>query len=151
MRSLVYAAAMARGSQHGRLAVVLVEVAYVTLTAGLYAGLQQKALNVRPAMLGNGFVVLGIPGLAQAMDWAAHRAAGAPAPGRATFAVCVFTAISALFHLYVMRRGAFLTGGRGSSLATDFRRMPQLVAGFVARPFLLFAAAPSRRYEPGSA
>ena len=144
MRSLVYAAAMARGSHHGREAVVLVEIAYVTLTAGFYAGLQQRALGVRPALLGDAIVVLGVPGLAQAMDWTVHRAVGASAPGKATLAVSLFTAISALFHLYVMRRGAFLTGDRGNSLAADFRRMPLLVAGFVARPLVLLPAAAAR-------
>ena len=44
-RSLVYLAAMARSGPQGRMAVVLVEMGYVTFTAGLYAGLQQKALE----------------------------------------------------------------------------------------------------------
>src|SRR5580658_9856650 len=39
-RSLVYLAAMARTGLHGGGAVVLVEIAYVTLTAGVYAGMQ---------------------------------------------------------------------------------------------------------------
>jgi hypothetical protein len=132
-RSLVYLAAMARTGPSSRLAVVAVEIAYVTLTAGLYAGLQQKALGIRSRLLGNLTIALVVPGLAQLLDWLAHRTAGAVAPPRATLAVCVFTAISALFHLYVMRRGVFLSG-RGSSLFDDFRRIPRLIAGFVLRP-----------------
>jgi len=133
-RSAVYAAAMARGGSHGRLAVVLVEVAYVTLTAGIYAGMQQQALGIRNRALGNLVVVLGVPGLAQATDWLVHRAVGAVAPPKATLAVCVFAAISALFHLHVMRRGAFLTGDCGRTLVDDFRRMPGLIAGFALKP-----------------
>ena len=132
-RSLVYLAAMARTGFSGRLAVVVVEISYVTLTAGLYAGLQQKALGFRSRLLGNLTIAFAVPGLAQSLDWLAHRAAGAVAPPRATFAVCIFTALSALFHLYVMRRGVFLSG-RGSSLLDDFRRIPRLIAGFVVRP-----------------
>jgi hypothetical protein len=143
-RSLVYLAAMARTGQHGRLSIVLVEVAYVTLTAGLYAGLQQKALGLRSHRLGNLIVVVGVPGLAQVFDWLAHHAAGAAAPGRAMVAVCVFAGISAMFHLHVMRRGAFLTGHRGLSLAEDFRRMPSLAAGFVVRPVAFLWALPGR-------
>jgi hypothetical protein len=45
----------------------------------------------------------------------------------------MFTLISALFHLHVMRRGVFLTGHAGSTLADDFRRMPRLVLGFILR------------------
>jgi hypothetical protein len=142
-RSLVYLAAMAHG-HHGRFAVVAVEVAYVTLTAGIYAGLQQKALAVRPRALGNLIVVLGVPGLAQAMDWLVHHAAGAVAPEKATLAVCIFAGVSALFHLHVMRRGALLTGDSGHSLAHDFRRMPALVVGFVVKPFAALPALAAR-------
>lgn len=135
-RSLVYLIAMARGGAHDRLGIVLVEVAYVTLTAGLYAGMQQQALAVRPRVLGNLIVVVGVPGLAQLMDWLVHRIAGALVPQRAMVSVCLFAGISALFHLHVMRCGALLTGSNGRSLADDIRRMPMLVAGFVSKPFV---------------
>ena len=132
-RSIVYLAAMSRKSFQGSLAVVLVEIAYVTLTAGIYAGMQQKALGLRSRLLGNLIITVGVPGLSQALDWTAHRVTGAAVTGKATFAVCVFAAISALFHLHVMRQGAFLTG-TGRSLVDDFRRMPRIVLGFVVRP-----------------
>ena len=93
-RSLVYLAAMSRTGLRGGLSIVLVDMAYVTLTAGLYAGLQQKALGLSSRPLSNLTVALGVPGLAQFLDWLAHRAAGAVAPARATLAVCVFTAVS---------------------------------------------------------
>ncbi len=148
-RSTVYLVAMVRaGHAHAGLGaglqIVLVEMAYVTLTAGIYAGLQQRALSLRSRLVGNLIVVLGVPGLAQALDWFTHRISGTPAPARATLAVCVFTLVSALFHLHVMRRGVFLTGHHGRSLIDDFRRMPRLVAGFVAAPVVLLAALPAR-------
>ena len=143
-RSLVYLGAMARAGLRGGLPIVLVEMAYVTLTAGLYAGLQQRALGFRSRLLGNLTVVLAVPMLAQILDWFAHRAAGAAAPGRANLAVCVFAAISALFHLHVMRRGAFLTGHAGRSLVDDFRRMPRLIVGFLLSPVALLSAVGAR-------
>jgi hypothetical protein len=143
-RSLVYLAAMAHSGLRGSLAVVLVEMAYVTLTSGLYAGLQQKALGLRSRILGNTAVVFGVPMLAQLLDWLTHRIAGAPVPGRATLAVCVFAVISALFHLYVMRRGAFLTGHRGRSLLEDFRRIPRLTVGFIFMPFAVMFSLTTR-------
>jgi hypothetical protein len=149
-RSIVYAAAMAHCRLHDGLSVVLVEMGYVALTAGLYAGMQQKALGFRSRLLGNSTVVFGVPLLAQALDWLTHRAAGAPTPGKATLAVCVFAVVSALFHLHVMRRGAFLTGEKGQALIEDLRRMPQLIAGFVLEPVRFLsdlASRPSRRAE----
>jgi hypothetical protein len=132
-RSVVYLAAMARGGAQGRLAVVLVEMGYVTLTAGVYAGLQQRALGLRSRTLGNLVVAAGVPGLAQALDWLAHRVMGAAVTGRTTLAVMGFAVVSALFHLYVMRKGVFLTGC-GRSLGEDFRRLPQVGLGLVKAP-----------------
>lgn len=145
-RSLVYLAAMAHTGLHGRLAVVLVEVAYVSLTAGIYAAMQQKALGLRSRVLGNLIVIFGVPGLAQTLDWIAHRVTGAAAPERAILAVSLFAALSALFHLHVMRNGVFLTG-YGRSLSDDFRRMPGLVAAFVVKPALFSAALASRLFS----
>jgi len=130
----MYVAAMARSGPHGRMAVVLVEMGYVTFTAGLYAGLQQKALGIRSRLVGNATVVLAIPMLAQALDWVTHRVVGGAVPGRATLAVCVFATVSACFHLHMMRHGAFLTGLEGHSLKEDFRRIPRLTARFLMLP-----------------
>ena len=60
-RSVVYLAALAHSAPHGRLSIVLVEIAYVTLTAGLYAGMQQRALRLRSRLLGNAIVAFGVP------------------------------------------------------------------------------------------
>ena len=151
-RSLVYLAALRHSGPHGRQSIVLVEIAYVALTAGIYAGLQQRALGLRSRLLGNVLVAAGVPALAQVFDWLAHRAVGAAVPARATIAVSIFAGVSALFHLFVMRRGVFLTG-RGFSLLDDFRRIPRLVAAFVAAPAVLiisFVVGTERAAEPGA-
>ena len=143
-RSTVYLAAMAHSNLHGGLAVVAVELVYVSLTAGLYAGLPQRALNFRSHLLSNLTIVGGVPGLAQALDWLTHRAAHAAAPGKAIVAVSIFAMISAIFHLHVMRRGAFITGDAGRTLADDFRRMPRLIAEFLLRPIAILGGFATR-------
>ncbi len=139
-RTVVYLAALAHAGARQGLSIAIVEMVYVTLTAGVYAGLQQQALGLRSRALGNLLIVVGVPGLSQVLDWLVHRLAGAAAPPRATLAVCGFAAISALFHLFVMRRGTFLTGGRGSSLVNDFRRLPHLVLSFTLQPVVFLGA-----------
>jgi hypothetical protein len=148
-RSLVYLAAMvhARGADMG--AVVLVEMVYVTLTAGVFAALQQRSLGIRSRFLGDLIVVVGVPGLAQILDWTAHRLMHAVAPGRAILMVCLYTVISALFHLHFMRNGVLLTGC-GRSLADDVYRIPRLFAGFVSRPFVSLARWSARCVAPAA-
>ncbi len=142
-RSLVYLAAMARNGLRGSLAMIAVEIVYVTLTAGVYAGMQQKALGLRSRQLSNFIVVFVVPGLAQGLDWIAHRFTGTTATGRTILAVSLFAVVSALFHLHVMRSGVLLTG-HGRSLSDDFRRMPGLIAGFLRKLVSLFAGLISR-------
>ena len=143
-RSVVYLAAMAHAGPHSRLPIVLVEIIYVTLTAGLYAGVQQRALGLRSKLAGNLVVVFAVPLFAQALDWLAHLAVRAPVPNKATLAVCMFATVSAMFHLHVMRRGAFLTGHAGRTLLDDFRSMPRLTLGFVIAPGLLLFTMAAR-------
>jgi hypothetical protein len=135
-RSSVYLIALAHSRPLGRLSIILVEIAYVSLTAGLYAGLQQRALSLRSRQLGNIIVALAVPALAQFLDWLSHRAIGAAVPSRAIWVVSIFALVSALFHLYVMRRGVFLSG-RGLSIRDDFRRIPRLLAAFILAPATL--------------
>lgn len=143
-RSAVYLAALTHSSPRGSFAIVGIEMLYVSLTAGIYAGLQQRALDFRPRRLGNFTIVIGVPALSQLLDWLTHRAAHAGAPARAIMAACIFTFVSALFHLHVMRRGAFITGHAGRSLVDDFRRMPRLIVEFVVRPIAALSGLASR-------
>jgi len=143
-RSTVYAIAMARGGLRQGVAVIGIEMLYVTATAGLYAGLQQSALGLRQRRLGDLAIVLGVPGLSQGVDWLLHRAVGAPMPQRALLSVCIFTLVSALFHRHVMRQGTFLTGCQGGTMAEDFRRIPLLVFSFALWPVKLLRTLPER-------
>ncbi len=144
-RSVVYSVALARGANFREgLAVVLVEMVYVTLTSGLYAGMQQQALGLERRWLGDLTIVVGIPGLSQAVDWQVHRMAGAPTPHKALLTVCFYTLLSALFHRHVMRHGSFLTGEGGASLVEDFCRVPKLVVSFLIWPAKLLRALPER-------
>jgi hypothetical protein len=143
VRAVVIAVAMAHASLRESLSVGLVEIAYVSLTAGLYAGMQQQALSIRPRWAGNLAIVVLVPGLSQAVDWAVHRGVGAPVTHRALLSVCAFTLLSALFHLHVMRKGTFLTGSEGPSLAEDFVRLPRLIASFAAWPVAALLSRPA--------
>ena len=146
-RSLIYAVALSRSGMRNSgasLAVIAVEMLYVTLTAGLYAGMQQKALGFRRRWLGDLTIVAGVPGLSQGVDWAVHRAAGAPVPPKALLSAIAFTLVSALFHRHVMRHGGFLTGEHGSSMADDLRRIPGLAIGFALWPGIVLRSLAQR-------
>lgn len=149
VRSLLYGVAMLRGARDARLAVMCVELIYVTLTAGIYAGLQQRALKIRRRWLGDACIVLLIPGVSQLLDWLAHKAAGAPAPTGAFTGALVFTLLSAIFHRHLMRHGTFLTGESEDSMIEDFRRIPGLLLSFLLWPGVFLRSLPAKIERSG--
>ncbi len=60
-RSMVYLAALTHSRSHGRRSIILVEIADVALTAGIYTGLQRRALGFRVRWLGNLIIALTFP------------------------------------------------------------------------------------------
>jgi hypothetical protein len=134
VRATGYAIATAKHGWRAGVAAVLLEVIYVGSTAGFYAALQQRSLKTAPRWFGNLLIAVGVPMLAQTVDWAIHVLAGTPNLKVATLGVGVFTLLSALFHLHIMRQGAMLVGKEGRTLAEDMRSMPRLIAGFFLQP-----------------
>jgi hypothetical protein len=133
---------MAHRGHAGWSGVILVEMGYVTLTSGVYAALQQRAIRIRSRVLGSLTVALGVPGLAQLLDWTAHRITSTAVAGRVTFSVCLFALISAVFHLHLMRKGMLLAGS-GRSLVDDLHGIAKLILRAFLRPFAFAGAIPS--------
>lgn len=122
----------------------LVEAAHVSLTAGVYASLQQRSLGVRPRWLGNVLIVAGVPMGAQAVDYLLQKAAGTPHMQAASLGMVGWGLLSALFHLHLMRHGSMLVGEGAGTLRSDLRRMPRLVVLFVAAPVMALAGKGAR-------
>jgi hypothetical protein len=102
VRSLVYLAGDGPHWPSRHTARRSCEVGYVTLTAGVYAGLQQNALRIRSRLLGNLILVLGVPGLAQVLDWLTHHLTHTVATSRTILARqllrCAFCALTFARH-----------------------------------------------------
>ncbi len=76
------------------------------------------------------------------MEFLVHWAHGTPKLKASILVSVGVTAVSTLFNWYAMRRGALLVAGEGDSLGRDMRRMPRIIAEFVAAgPLALWRAA----------
>lgn len=147
IRSFVYLLATRKHGFHTGLHAVLAEVFYVAFTAGIYSALQQGALDLQPKWLSNSLIVVGVPVLSQSVEYTIHLAAGTPNLRVATISIMIFGFISALFHLHVMRNGALLVGNKSRPFSEDLKRMPLLVAGFLATPFVAVVETTRRQWE----
>lgn len=147
IRSLGYLIATRKHGLHTGFHAAIAEVVYVALTAGVYSALQQGALDIRPRWLSNSLIVVGVPVLSQSVEYAFHSAIGTPNLRVATFSIMLFGFLSAMFHLHVMRNGAMLVGGKSRPFFEDLKRMPILLAGFLATPVVTVAEVTRRQWE----
>ena len=77
------------------------------------------------------FFALIFPATFQLLDFALHSALGTARFGSGLIASATFTALSAMFNLFVMRRGALLVGREGKPFSHDLLVLPRLAFSFV--------------------
>lgn len=121
------------------LAAGAAEFYYRAATAGFYGAVTQSFRRVAPhwhAMLA---VIFFLPALTHSVEFVLHWWRGTPNLATSIGASMCLTVLSTTFNLYAMRRGALVVGADGAPLASDMRRMPRLIAGYlVAGPSALW-------------
>src|SRR5262249_52906579 len=87
--------------------------------------------DARPEWLVLLFLMLVVPSVFQAIEFFVHWLHGTPHLLPAEIVSLIFAAVSSLFNLYAMRRGALLVGGEGKPFGSDLRRLPKLLMEFL--------------------
>jgi hypothetical protein len=119
----------------GRKAAVgafLSELVLRSATSGFYGSLTESIRDAEPAWLAALTAVLLMPLVNHSLELLVHWLRSTPRLLHSIVASVCFTAISTLFNLYVMRRGALIVGKERQSFAQDMRCMPRLLIGFLA-------------------
>jgi hypothetical protein len=117
------------------------EFLFRAITSGFYGSLTQAFRQAEPACMAAVTILILLPLISHSLEFAIHLARGTPKLLPSMIASIAFTEISTLFNFYAMRRGALVVGVGGSSLAADMRRIPLLIAGFVAAGPIAIARA----------
>lgn len=73
-----------------------------------------------------------LPLISHSIELTIHLLRGTPKVLTSMIASLCFTAVSTLFNLYAMRRGALVVGRGSDTVASDLRRIPGLICGFLA-------------------
>ncbi|MGA3027358.1 MAG: hypothetical protein ABSF98_21585 [Bryobacteraceae bacterium] len=111
---------------------MLAEFVFRGATSGFYGALTQAFRKAEPVWKAGVTVMVLLPLSSHSIEFAVHLARHTPRLRGSIVSSLCFTAISTLFNLYAMRRGVLVTGGAAGSVASDMRRMPGLIGGFVA-------------------
>ncbi|MCU0229493.1 MAG: hypothetical protein MUF01_17830, partial [Bryobacterales bacterium] len=101
----------------------------------------QALRAAQPVWLAALTVGVGLTGFAHVLEFLVAWLGGTAELKRSIIVSICFTVVSNLFNLYVMQRNALVVGPHGDSLAKDLARMPGLIAGFVAWPFVSLVRA----------
>ncbi len=120
---------------------LLLQFVYRAATSGFWGSFTQALRTARPAWLAALTVGVGLTGFAHILEFLVAWLGGTAELKRSIVVSICFTVVSNLFNLYVMQRNALVVGKHGDSLVRDMARMPALIAGFVAWPFVSLARA----------
>ncbi len=129
-------AALTGLTMHARQSFGLVEFAYVLATSGFASALQQQSLGVKDRRMGWVLCVVLIPFASLGLDALCHLWINGIGGKQIGVIACIFTLVSAMFHWFIMSKGAMLVGEDSRPLLDDMLRMPKLTVLFVAEPVM---------------
>jgi hypothetical protein len=132
IRALIFLCTNLAAGWRAAAGAMVAEFLFRALTSGFYGSLTQAFRRVEPGWMASITVLILLPLASHSLEFAVHLVRGTPRLAQSLIASVAFTEISTLFNLYAMRRGALVVGGEASSMADDMRRIPGLIAGFVA-------------------
>jgi hypothetical protein len=113
------------------MAAMTTELIFRGITAGFYGALTEGFSDAEPPWAAALGAMVMLPLAAHSMELAVHWLRGTRNLVPSITASVVFTALSTLFNLYAMKRGALIVGQGRGSLLEDLRRMPALVLDFM--------------------
>ncbi|MCB1022286.1 MAG: hypothetical protein H6509_08310 [Bryobacterales bacterium] len=116
-------------------AAFFTELIFRACTAGFYGAITQGLSTVRPEWKGTLGACLLLPVFNHSLELAAHWARGTEELTASILASVCFTAVSSMFHCFVMRQGLMTVGEGSQGLLADLAAMPKALALFVASPF----------------
>jgi hypothetical protein len=132
MRGSIFFTANLSAGLDAALAVLLTEFVFRTFTSGFYGAVLQAFRRVEPAWKAALTTMILLPAANHTAEFLIHWMRGTPKLAASIAASVIFTVLSTLFNLYIMRKGALLVGEHSNSLWHDMKQMPRLLAGFIA-------------------
>lgn len=133
-----------RENWRAALAAALVEFAFRFVTSGASGALVQSFRRATPAWLATGIVTISLPTISHSIEYATHYAqeyyfsgvlpASTNNSRQIAFAISVlFSVISAMFNIFIMRHGVLLVGAGAEtkSLWSDIKSFPALIVEFL--------------------
>lgn len=131
LRGFVFLGINVRHGAQAGLQAMGAEIAFCALTAGFFGSLIQSFRKAKPDWAATAAILFLVPAVSHLIEFLIHWASGTVELKKSILASVAVSAVSALFHLHVMRQGVFLVDGSGHTLAEDLKRIPAMIASFL--------------------
>jgi len=145
LRAIIFLVANLTAGWRAATGAMAAEFLYRSITAGFYGAITQALGRAEPEWAAALAAMVLLPLLSHSIELTVHLLRGTPKLLASLIASVCFTALSTLFNLYAMRRGALVVGEASGSVAADLRRLPRLIGGFLAvGPMALWSLAQAK-------
>jgi hypothetical protein len=132
VRGIIFLVANLRSGWRAAVGAMLAEWIYRALTSGFYGAITQGLGEAEPEWQAALASIVVLPVVSHSLEFLIHLLRHTPHLKTSIISSMAFTVISTLFNVYAMRRGALVSGQGCASIASDMRRMPRLIFGFLA-------------------
>lgn len=113
------------------LAAMNTELVFRGVTSGFYGALTENFREAEPPWAAAVTAMVLLPLTGHSLELLVHWLRGTQKLLPSIVSSVIFTAVSTLFNLYAMRRGALVVGRQKKSLLEDLRTVPRLLIEFV--------------------
>ncbi|MEO6724789.1 MAG: hypothetical protein ABIU20_10090 [Blastocatellia bacterium] len=131
MRGMLFFFANLSAGIAAALAAMAIESVFYIVVAGFYGAVTQTFRRAQPHWLATLVIMVLMPAFNHTLEFALHWAGGTRKLIGSIIASICFSMISACFHLFAMRRGAFIVGAERQTLVEDFRQLPRILFDFL--------------------
>jgi hypothetical protein len=139
MRAILFLCANFTAGWRAATGAMLAEFVYRAFSAGFYGAITQGLREAEPAWAAAAVAMIAVPAVSHSIELGIHLLRGTPKIITSVIASICFTAVSTVFNLYAMRRGALVVGDGSDTVGGDLKRVPALIGGFLAAgPMLLW-------------
>jgi hypothetical protein len=132
IRAIIFLCANLTAGWRAATGAMVAEFLYRGFSAGFYGAITQVLKEAEPEWAAAMVAMIALPAVSHSIELTVHVLRGTPKIKASIIASVCFTAVSTLFNLYAMRRGALVVGAGSDSVGADLKRVPRLIGGFLA-------------------
>jgi hypothetical protein len=132
LRALLFLFANLAAGWRAATGAMVAEFLYRGISAGFYGAITQALREAEPVWAAGLVAMIIVPVVSHTIEFEIHHLRRTPKIITSMVSSVIFTAVSTLFNLYAMRRGALLAGAGRDTVWGDLKRSPRLIVGFVA-------------------